>query len=130
MRSMLQSAALIDAWFDTLRPDERELSRELRQAVMAAEPALAQSIKWGNLMFTLGGRHALAIVIHKDHANLQVFNGVALLAAFPALEGAGKGMRHLRLRYRQPVDTVLVAALAHACVETMGKAAAPLSPAP
>lgn len=130
MRSMLQSAALIDAWIDTLRPDERELARELRQAVLAAAPALAQSIKWGNLIFTLGGRHALAIAIHRDHANLQVFNGVALLEAFPVLEGSGKGMRHLRLRYRQPLDADLVAALARACVETMERAPAPLSPAP
>lgn len=119
MRSMLQSAALIEAWFDTLQPEPRELARALRAAVAAAEPTLAQSIKWGNLMFTHGGRHALAIVIHKDHANLQVFNGIALAQRFPMLEGTGKGMRHLRLRFRQPIDEELVEALVHACVETM-----------
>lgn len=120
MRSMLHSAALIEAWFDTLQPEQQELARALRDCLAAAEPSLAQSIKWGNLMFTHGGRHALAIVIHKDHANLQVFNGVALAERFPMLEGSGKGMRHLRLRYRQPVDEGLVEALAHACVQTMG----------
>lgn len=119
MRSMLQSAALIEAWFDTLLPDQRQLARTLRETLAAAEPTLAQSIKWGNLMFTHGGRHALAIVIHKDHANLQVFNGIALAEQFPMLEGSGKGMRHLRLRYRQPVDAGLVEALAHACVGAM-----------
>lgn len=117
---MLQSAALIEAWFDTLLPDQRDLARALRECVSAAEPSLAQSIKWGNLMFTHAGRHALAIVIHKDHANLQVFNGIALAQRFPMLEGSGKGMRHLRLRYKQPPDLGLVEALAHACVETMG----------
>lgn len=120
MRSMLQSAALIDAWFDTLQPEQLDLARALRECVAAAEPSLAQSVKWGNLMFTHGGRHALAIVIHKDHANLQVFNGVALAERFPMLEGAGKGMRHLRLRYRQPLDEELVEALTHACVQAMG----------
>jgi uncharacterized protein YdhG (YjbR/CyaY superfamily) len=119
MRSMLQSAALIEAWFDTLLPDQRQLARTLRETLVEAEPTLAQSIKWGNLMFTHGGRHALGIVVHKDHANLQVFNGIALAERFPMLEGTGRGMRHLRLRYRQPVDQELVAALAHACVETM-----------
>lgn len=116
---MLQSAALIDAWFDTLQPEQRDLARAVRECLAAAEPSLGQSIKWGNLMFTWGGRHALAIVIHKDHANLQVFNGVALAGRFPMLEGTGKGMRHLRLRYRQPLDTGLVEALAHACVGAM-----------
>lgn len=120
MRSMLQSAALIEAWFDTLLPEQRELARAVRECLVEAEPGLAQSIKWGNLMFTHGGRHALAIVIHKDHANLQVFNGIALADRFPMLEGTGKGLRHLRLRYRQPIDAGLVEALAHACVETMG----------
>jgi uncharacterized protein YdhG (YjbR/CyaY superfamily) len=120
MRSMLQSAALIEAWFDTLQPEQQEMARALRGLLVAAEPSLAQSIKWGNLMFTSGGRHALAIVIHKDHANLQVFNGLTLFERFPMLEGSGKGMRHLRLRYRQPLDEGLVEALAHACVQAMG----------
>jgi uncharacterized protein YdhG (YjbR/CyaY superfamily) len=119
MRSMLQSAALIDNWFDTLRPEQRELAQSLRTCVIATEPGLAQSIKWGNLMFTLEGRHALAIVVHRDHANLQVFNGVTLAERFPMLEGSGKGMRHLRLRYHQPVDDSLVAALVRACVDAL-----------
>lgn len=119
MRSMLHSAALIDAWFDTLRADQRETAQALHDCVLACEPGLAQAIKWGNLMFTLGGRHALAIVAHKDHLNLQVFNGVALAAQFPALEGTGRGMRHLRLRYHQPIAAPLVEALVRACVDEM-----------
>ena len=119
MRSMLHSAALIDAWLDTLRADQRETAEALRACVVAAEPGLAPSVKWGNLMFTLGGRHTIAIAIHKEHAHLQVFNGVALTADFPGLEGAGKGMRHLRVRYRQPIDGEVVSALVRASVERM-----------
>ncbi len=119
MRSILRSAALIDAWFDTLRADQRDTARALRECVLRAEPSLAQLITWGNLMFSHAGRHAVAIVIHGDHANLQIFNGVLLAARFPALEGTGKGMRHLKLRYRQPIDEVLVGALVRACVEAM-----------
>jgi len=119
MRSMLQSAALIDAWFDTLLPDQRDTARALREQIVAAEPSLTQSIKWGNLMFTHAGRHALAIVIHKDHANLQVFNGVLLAPQYPALEGSGRGLRHLKLRYRQPIDEPLVDSIVHACIEEM-----------
>jgi uncharacterized protein YdhG (YjbR/CyaY superfamily) len=119
MRSALQSAALIEAWFDTLKPEQAETARALQVAVLAAEPALAQSIKWGNLVFSLAGRHAVAIVIHKDHANLQVFNGALLAVQYPALEGTGKGLRHLRLGYRQPIDALLVGAVVRACVEEM-----------
>ena len=119
MRSMLRSAALIDAWFDTLRPDQRDTARALYECVLAAEPSLAPTFKWGNLVFSHAGRHAVAIAIHKDHANLQIFNGALLAVQYPALEGSGKGMRHLRLRYRQPIDHVMVGALVRACIDEM-----------
>jgi hypothetical protein len=120
MRTILRSAALIGAWFDTLRDDQRETAQALRDAVLEAEPALEQSVKWGNLVFSHAGTHAVAIVIHRDHANLQVFNGARLVERFPMLEGSGKGLRHLKLRYRQPVDAGLVEALVRACVGLMG----------
>ncbi len=54
--------------------------------------------------------------MHKSHANLQVFNGALLSAQFPALEGTGKGARHLKFRYHVPVDAALVQSLVVACV--------------
>ena len=119
MRTILRSAALIETWFDTLRPDQRDLARLLRERVMAAAPELVTSVKWGNLMFTHEGTHAVAIVMHKDHGNLQVFNGAAMVDRFPELEGTGRGMRHLRFRYRQPVDEELIRDVVQACVQLM-----------
>lgn len=119
MRSILRPAALIETWFDNLRPEQRDLARILRALVQAASPELGQSVKWGNLMFTHDGTHAVAIVMHKDHANLQVFNGASLVDQFPELEGTGRGMRHLRFRYRFPVDEDLVREVVQACVELM-----------
>jgi uncharacterized protein YdhG (YjbR/CyaY superfamily) len=119
MRSMLHSAAIVDAWFDTLQPAQRETAEALRACVRTTAPELTESIKWGNLVFSLAGRHALAILVHREHANLQVFNGALLAGQFPALEGAGRGMRHLKLRYRQPVDVERVAAVVSACVAAM-----------
>ena len=119
MRSILRPAALIETWFDTLRPDQQELARLLRDLVQASAPELVCSVKWGNLMFTYQGTHAVAIVMHKDHANLQIFNGAALAERFPELEGTGKGVRHLRFRYRYPVDEELVREAVQSCVELM-----------
>lgn len=119
MRSILRPAALIETWFDTLRPEQQELARLLRDLVQASAPELVSSVKWGNLMFTYQGTHAVAIVMHKDHANLQIFNGAALAERFPELEGTGKGVRHLRFRYRYPVDEELVREAVQSCVEMM-----------
>ncbi len=121
MRSILRTPALIDTWFDTLRPEQRPLALGLQRAVLRAVPGLAQSIKWGNLVFSHDGAHALAIVTHKDHANLQVFNGARLAERFPMLEGTGKGLRHLKLRYRQPLDDGLVEALVRASVADLAE---------
>ena len=52
----------------------------------------------------------------QGHANLQVFNGAVLAEAFPALEGTGKGVRHLKVRYAQAVDAPLVTTLVRARV--------------
>jgi len=119
MRSILRPAALIETWFDTLRPDQQELARALREVVQSGAPELASSVKWGNLMFTYEGTHAVAIVMYKDHANLQIFNGAALADRFPELEGTGRGVRHLRLRLRYPIDEELVHEVVRACIDTM-----------
>jgi hypothetical protein len=89
----------------------------MQSMVLAAEPTLLQTVKWGNLVFMLGGSNLVAIVPHKSHLNLQLFNGAALAPQWRQLEGGGKGMRHLRCRVGQPVDGELVRALVRASVE-------------
>ena len=119
MRSMLRSGALIEAWFDTLQPAPRELARHLREAILAAEPTLEASIKWGNLVFSLKRDHALAIVVYRDHVNLQVFNGAKLLGRHPELAGTGKGLRHLRLVPGAPPPADVVGRLVADCVDEL-----------
>jgi hypothetical protein len=116
---MLRSSALIEAWFDTLTPVQRELARGLREAILAAAPALEVSIKWGNLVFSVQRTHALAIVVYREHIDLQVFNGVHLAARHPALAGSGKTLRHLRLRLGLPLDADYVQELVRDCVAEM-----------
>jgi hypothetical protein len=119
MRSMLRSAAVIDAWFDTLAPAQRALARALRDAVLAAEPALEMAIKWGNLVFSLDRTHALAIAVYRDHLNLQVFNGARIQPRHPQLAGSGRSMRHLRLGYGLPPDVDEVQEIVCDCVAAM-----------
>jgi hypothetical protein len=124
VRSIVRPAALVQAWLDTLRPDQQQAALALNAAALAAEPALTRAIKWGNLVFMHGGVHAVAVAIHRDHANLHVFNGALLAAHFPSLEGTGKGMRHLKFRYTQAPDAALVQAVVRASVEQLAAARA------
>ncbi len=117
MRRPLQSPALINAFYDSLRPEQRDTAQAMHKAIVAAAPHLRPEVKWGNLCFMNDGDNVMAIVLHKMHAHLQVFNGVQLLAEFPELDGAGRGMRHIKVRYRQPVDEQLVRELTQACLD-------------
>ncbi|HXD04478.1 MAG TPA: DUF1801 domain-containing protein [Burkholderiaceae bacterium] len=119
MRTLIRPAALIQAHLDTLPTEAREQVEALRSAVLAAAPQLAQAVQWGNLVFQHGGRNAIAIVVHRGHVNLQFFNGAAFAVQFPALEGKGRAMRHLRFRMNEPVAPTVVASLVQACLESM-----------
>jgi uncharacterized protein YdhG (YjbR/CyaY superfamily) len=117
MRRPLQSPALINAFYDSLRPEQRETAQAMHKAILAAAPQLRPEVKWGNLCFMNDGDNMMAIVLHKANAHLQIFNGVMLVGEFPELEGAGKGMRHIKSRYRQPVNEQLVRELALASLQ-------------
>lgn len=124
MRRPLQSPALINAFYDSLVPQQRETAQAIQRAIQAAAPHLRPEVKWGNLCFMNDGDNIMAIVLHKAHAHLQVFNGVLLVAEFPELDGAGKGMRHIKMRYRQPVNEQLVRELTLASLQAWGATAA------
>jgi hypothetical protein len=117
-------AALAQAWLDTLRPEQQQAALALNAAVLAAEPGLTRAVKWGNLVYLHNGVHAVAVAVHRDHVNLQVFNGAMLAPDFPALEGAGKGVRHLKFRCSQSLDAALVQAVVRASVEQLSAARA------
>ena len=119
MRSVVRSEPVIHAWFDLIEPDQQVVARALRDALMAAEPALVPMVKWGNLVFTLGGQHAFAIVTHRTQVNLQVFNGADLADRFPELDGTSRGSRQLKFRLREPIDESLVREVVLASAELM-----------
>jgi hypothetical protein len=119
MRSVVKSAALVEAWFDMLPAAQRPLARELQATLLGAAPQLTCCVKWGNLLFQQRGSNAVAIAPHRAHIHLQFFDGLALAERFPQLEGAGSRVRHLRCGYGQPLDTALVGELVRAAVERL-----------
>lgn len=121
MRRPLQSPALVSAFYDSVRPEQRETGLIVQNAVLAAAPSLRVEVKWGNLVFTQDGFNLMALVLFNVNAHLQVFNGASLTNQFPELQGAGKGMRHVKFRYRQPVDEGLIQDIAAASLHLLGR---------
>ncbi|RZT97644.1 DUF1801 domain-containing protein [Rivibacter subsaxonicus] len=119
MRSPVRPAALIAAHFDTLSPPVREVAQALHKLVAETAPQLTQTLQWGNVVFQHQGRNAIGIAAHKSYVLLQFFNGALLATQFSALEGTGKGLRHLKCRLQQPLDVELVANLVQASVDEL-----------
>lgn len=121
MRRPLQSPALINAFYDSVRPEQRETGQAIQKVILATAPLLRPEVKWGNVVFTSDGDNLLALVMFKANAHLQVFNGVQLLGDFPELQGAGKGMRHVKFRYRHPIDEKLISELTQASIDAWSR---------
>jgi hypothetical protein len=108
---------MVANFFDSLPPGQIATARALHQAVLESAPDIDQAVRWGNLMFLVRGHHLVTLVPHKAQAHLQFFQGSLLAERFPQLEGVGKGMRLLKFRYSQTVDTAFVMRLTAAAVE-------------
>ncbi len=108
MRSASRPKALVSAWFDFLTPVQRRTCEELHAAIRHAAPDAIEAVKWGNLVYAVNEVVFAAIVPHKAHVNLQIFNGSQLPPGVPVLDGVGRGSRSMRCRCTQPVDTVTV----------------------
>ncbi len=103
-----RSRALVSSWLDFQPASARALIEALRQAVLGAEPALGEAVKWGNLVFVLEGLPVLGLAPVKGHVNLQLLQGAPWPAGLGPVEATGKGARHWRFEASQPVDPVLV----------------------
>lgn len=116
LRINARPKALVAAWFDFLTPSQRQVAELLQSAIRSAVPDITESVKWGNLVFGVDDMLVLAIVPHKAHVNLQVFNGSQLPADLAPLDGVGRGSRSLRCRLNQPIDGIQVQMLVSASV--------------
>lgn len=116
MRGVLRPSALVAHYFDMLTPPQAATVRTLQTLIQTAAPQLDVMVKWGNLCFMVERKVLLALAVHDTTVHLQVFNGALLATEFPELGGGGSGLRHLKLRYSQPVDADRVTALVQAAV--------------
>ena len=88
--------ALAADWFARLKalaPDVTEILHDHCPTVCVADAAFAY------------------VAVHARHATIGFFHGADLPDPQGLLEGSGKRMRHVKLRWGEPVDEAAVAAL-------------------
>ena len=96
-----------EAWIAGLEPRLRKIAKALRELILAADPALGESVKWGNPTFERAGK-VCYLAATKDYVSLGFFNGAALTDPEGIIEGTGKKMRHIKVRDVRDISSELL----------------------
>ena len=93
----------VDSWISELDPAIRPLCEALRRIILGTAPQLEESIKWGNPVYEKNGK-ILYLSAADSYATLGFFNGAGLTDPQGRIEGAGKKMRHSKVRAVEEMD--------------------------
>ncbi|MCI4360392.1 MAG: DUF1801 domain-containing protein [Thermoplasmata archaeon] len=86
----------VDVLLEGARGEVRPIAVALRRLVRTHAPELREATKWGNPVW-IGRRVAVCLMVYDRHVNLGLFQGAALAARFPEIEGTGKNLRHVKV---------------------------------
>jgi hypothetical protein len=94
----------VDAWFS--RPDEelRRIARPWFEQMRGCGADVRELLHDGHPTACVGDAAFGYVDAFSAHVNVGFFHGAALDDSARLLEGAGKRMRHVKLRWGQPVD--------------------------
>ena len=84
----------VDAWL-TGKPAEPAL-RRVRELILAADPRMAEHVKYGSVTFELDGDMASFVQHGKKQLSVMFHRGARIKDGFPHLEGSGPSARFMR----------------------------------
>lgn len=84
----------IKGYLESIDRDKLPIVQDLRKIIKEAIPESRETIKWGTLVFEKE-KIVGAIMVHKDHVNLQFWRGAELTDRERLLEGTTGMMRHI-----------------------------------
>lgn len=113
----------VDAWFDA--PDDlRRMLRPWFERMRASGDDVRELIHDGAPTACIGDAAFGYVNAFRLHGNIGFFHGASLPDPARLLEGGGKRMRHVKLRYGSPVDdTALTALIDAACTDIRARLA-------
>jgi hypothetical protein len=101
----------VDAWFAAPEHDLRRLAQPWFEALRACGPDVRQLLHDGHPTACVGDAAFAYVDAFSAHVNVGFFHGAALDDPAGLLEGAGKRMRHVKVRWGQPVNAAALNAL-------------------
>src|SRR5688572_17409008 len=113
----MKAYASFDAYLADQKPRNRRIIQALRKFVRQKEPALNETVKWGNGCW-VGTQGPVAYIYSAtEYVQFGFFRGAALKDPKRLLEGEGKYVRHVKVRkvaeIDEPAFTALLEQAAH-----------------
>src|SRR5688500_14513675 len=100
----MKAYASFDDYLASQAPRNQDVIRALRKFVKRVAPQLQESVKWGNGCWVQGKVPVAYVYSAPDHVQFGFFRGSALKDPRRLLEGAGKFVRHVKVRKRSDID--------------------------
>lgn len=101
----------VEAWFAVGDDGLRLLAKSWFEAVRASGPDVAELLHDGHPTACVRDAAFAYVAAFSAHVNLGFFHGADLPDPGGLLQGAGKAMRHVKLRWGEPVDEAALRAL-------------------
>jgi hypothetical protein len=113
---MSDDITTVEELFARAAPDLQPVAWKARDVILAVLSDPVEVVRAGNNAVYYGGtavyREAMVYIMpHSKHVNLGFFKGAHLDDPDGLLEGTGKGLRHVKLRNKEGVDTPAIRAL-------------------
>jgi hypothetical protein len=101
----------VDAWFAASDHDLRRLAQPWFEALRACGPDVRELMHDGHPTACVGNAAFAYVDAFSAHVNIGFFHGAGLADPKGLLEGAGKRMRHVKVRWGRPIDEAALNAL-------------------
>jgi len=101
----------VDAWFAAPEHDLRRLAQPWFESLRACGPDVREVLHDGHPAACVDDAAFAYVDAFSAHVSVGFFHGAALDDPAGLLEGAGKRMRHVKIRWGRPVDAAALNAL-------------------
>lgn len=102
----MSTNAEVTAYIEKQPSPQKEILHELRQLIHASVAGVKEELKWGQPVYGLK-KDFCYLKAAKSHVNLGFMDFTKLTDPDGRLEGTGKSMRHVKIKTRADIDTIL-----------------------
>ncbi len=89
----------------SLPSPQKEICQALRELILGNFPRITEEFKWNYPAYYYGGKRICSTGGFKKHANLELDYGAHLKDVKGRVVGAGKNIRHIKIKALDEVDT-------------------------